>query len=47
MRKKIAVVGAGQMGRAIAYAMDTLDYILIILDQNQTALSSCKKLLPR
>ena len=46
MRKKIAVVGAGQMGRAIAYAMDTLDYNLIILDQNQTALSSCKKLLP-
>ena len=45
MNKKIVVVGSGNMGRSIAWALESLGYDLIVLDQNQQSLLSCKKLL--
>ena len=42
--KKVGIVGAGNMGLAIAYAMEKLGYDLIILDQNENALYKCQKI---
>lgn len=43
MNKKIGVVGAGNMGRAIAWGMDTLGHDLVVLDQSERALKACQK----
>ena len=45
MNKKIVVVGSGNMGRSITWALEALGYDLIVLDQNQQSLLTCKKLL--
>ena len=39
----IGIVGAGNMGRAIAWAMHKLDYDLIILDKDENGLYQCQK----
>ena len=41
MNKKIVVVGSGNMGRSITWALEALGYDLIVLDQNQQSLLSC------
>lgn len=43
--ENIAIVGVGNMGQAIAWAMEALGYKLLLLDNNQQSLDSCKKLL--
>lgn len=45
MSKTIGIVGAGNMGQAIAWAMEKLGYELVVLDRYDTAIQSCKKLL--
>ena len=39
----IGIVGAGNMGRAIAWAMHELGYNLLILDKNENCLYECQK----
>ena len=43
MNKKIGIVGAGNMGLVIAWAMEQLEYNLIVIDQNPTAINNCKQ----
>ena len=45
MTKTIGVVGAGNMGKAIAWAVERLGYELVVVDQNIDALDSCKDVL--
>ena len=42
---KIGIVGAGNMGRAIAWAMEQLGYDLVILDWSNSAIQYCRDLL--
>ena len=44
-KKKIGIAGAGNMGLAIAWAMEKLGYDLIVLDQNENSLYKCQKTL--
>ena len=41
----VGIAGAGQMGQAIAWAMQELGYNLVILDQQEASLYKCQKLL--
>ena len=43
--QRAAVVGAGNMGKAIAWALESLGYDLIILDQSEKAVLESQKLL--
>ena len=45
MNNRIGIAGAGNMGLAIAWAMEQLEYDLIVIDQNPTAINNCKQLL--
>lgn len=42
---KVGIAGAGQMGTAIAWAMQELGYDLIILDRQENSLYKCQKFL--
>ena len=42
-KQQIGIVGAGNMGIPIAWAMNILGYDLVILDQNEQALFKCKQ----
>jgi saccharopine dehydrogenase-like NADP-dependent oxidoreductase len=42
---QVAVVGAGNMGKAIAWAMESLGYDVMVLDQNERAIFDCQKIL--
>ena len=42
---QVGIVGAGNMGRAIAWAMEELGYSLLILDQHEGAIQNCQRLL--
>jgi len=43
MSKKIGIVGAGNMGQAIAWAMQSLGYDLVVLDQSERSIRACQK----
>ena len=43
MNRTIGVVGVGNMGQAIAYAMEKLGFDLVVLDSNQEMLNRCRK----
>ena len=45
MNKKAGIIGAGNMGQAIAWAMERLGYDLIVVDQSEKAISTCSKIL--
>ena len=41
--KQIGIMGAGNMGTPIAWAMDVLGYDIVVLDQDEQALYKCKQ----
>ena len=43
--KKVGIIGLGQMGRVIAWAMQSLDHSLVLVDSDKKARSLCKDLL--
>ena len=45
INNRVGVVGAGNMGRTIAWAMERLGYELVVLDQYEEAIQSCQTLL--
>ena len=45
INNQVGIVGAGNMGKAIAWAMERLGYQLVILDQYEEAIQSCQTLL--
>ena len=44
-KNKVGIAGAGNMGLAIAWAMEKLGYDLVVLDQNENSLYKCQKAL--
>ena len=42
-KQRIGIVGAGNMGIPIAWAMNILGYKLVILDQDERALFKCRQ----
>tara|TARA_R110000824_G_scaffold282601_4_gene470867 strand:- start:924 stop:1973 length:1050 start_codon:yes stop_codon:yes gene_type:complete len=45
INNRTAIVGAGNMGKAIAWAMESLDHDVVVLDQDAKAISDCQKIL--
>lgn len=42
-KQRIGIMGAGNMGTPIAWAMDVLGYDIVVLDQDEQALYKCKQ----